>query len=122
MNVPGGGTVPLLAYDAMAMEIEVDLLTEWFYPAASGQKMTPDQRAEFFALWRAAFAKLDLSKPVLVLRDYHAENLMWLDDAKALRARACSISKTPSPARPPTTSSHCWKTPAATCPPRSPTP
>ncbi len=80
LNVPGGGTVPLLAYDAMAMEIEVDLLPEWFYPAASGNKLGDAQRAEFLALWRAAFAKLDLTKPVLTLRDYHDENLMWLDD------------------------------------------
>jgi N-acetylmuramate 1-kinase len=80
LAVPGASALPLLAYDAMAMEIEVDLLPEWFYPAASGKKMSADQRTEFLALWRAAFAKLDLSKPVLVLRDYHAENLMWLDD------------------------------------------
>ena len=79
LQVPSAGALPLLTYDAMAMEIEVDLLPEWFYPAAAGRKMSADQRAEFLALWRAAFAKLDLSKPVLVLRDYHAENLMWLD-------------------------------------------
>src|SRR5262249_8095302 len=29
-------------------------------------------------------AKLDLSKPVLVLRDYHAENLMWLDGRQGM--------------------------------------
>ncbi|MBI1213422.1 MAG: phosphotransferase [Alphaproteobacteria bacterium] len=80
LEVPGANALPLLAYDAMAMEIEVDLLADWFYPAASGRKMSTDQRAEYLALWRTAFAKLDLSKPVLVLRDYHAENLMWLDD------------------------------------------
>lgn len=84
MPVPGASAVPLLAYDAMAMEIEVDLLPEWFYPAASGAKMSADQRAEYLALWRAAFAKLDLSKPVVVLRDYHAENLMWLDDRSGI--------------------------------------
>ena len=84
LNVPGGGAVPLLAYDAMAMAIEVDLLAEWFYPAAGGGKMSDDQRAEFLALWRAAFAHLDLAKPVLVLRDYHAENLMWLDQRSGI--------------------------------------
>ena len=84
LAVPGADALPLLAYDAMAMEIEVDLLPEWFYPAASGAKMSADQRAEYLALWRAAFAKLDLSKPVLVLRDYHAENLMWLEDRSSI--------------------------------------
>jgi len=84
LQVPSADALPLLAYDAMAMEIEVDLLPEWFYPAASGKKMSPDQRAEFLAIWRQAFTKLDLSKPVLVLRDYHAENLMWLDDRRGI--------------------------------------
>jgi aminoglycoside/choline kinase family phosphotransferase len=84
LPVSGANAVPLLSYDAMAMEIEVDLLAEWFYPAASGAKMSADQRAEYLALWRAAFGKLDLSKPVMVLRDYHAENLMWLDDRSGI--------------------------------------
>lgn len=79
LPIPGGGAVPLLAYDAVAMEAEVDLLAEWFYPAASNARMGEDQRAAFLSLWRAAFAHLAHAKPVLVLRDYHAENLMWLD-------------------------------------------
>ena len=46
LPVPGGGAVPLLAYDAMAMEAEVDLLPEWFYPAASGNRIADDQHAD----------------------------------------------------------------------------
>jgi aminoglycoside/choline kinase family phosphotransferase len=84
LSVPGATALPLLAYDAIAMEIEVELLPEWFYPAAAGRKMSADQRAEYLALWRAAFTHLNLSKPVLVLRDYHAENLMWLDDRSGI--------------------------------------
>lgn len=79
LAVPGGGEVPLLAYDPLAMEAEVNLLAEWFYPAASGKTMPADMRAEYLALWREALQRLDHKSRVIVLRDYHAENLMWLD-------------------------------------------
>ena len=80
LAVPGGGEVRLLAYDPVAMEAEVLLLADWFYPAAAGAPLPPDARSEFVAAWRAALAQLPTNAPVTVLRDYHAENLMWLSD------------------------------------------
>ena len=52
--------------------------------------------------------------PVLVLRDYHADNLMVLDGAGVGAGSACSISRTRWPAIPPTISSRCCRTRAAT--------
>jgi len=79
LNVPGAGAVHLLGYDAVAMEAEVLLLPEWFIPAASGAPLASDAREEYLAAWRAALAQLKSDAPVVVLRDYHAENLMWMD-------------------------------------------
>lgn len=80
LDVPGAKPIHLLTYDPVAMEAEVLLLTEWFYPAASGNKISDAAREEFVHAWRQALAQLDLSDPIVVLRDYHAENLMWLPD------------------------------------------
>ena len=80
LPVPGAGHVPLLGYDTLAMEAEVKLLTEWFYPAASGHALADDAAQAFVAAWQSALSQLKTSDAVVVLRDYHAENLMWLDE------------------------------------------
>ena len=80
MRVPGADDVHLLAFDPVAMEAEVLLLTEWFYPAAAGKPIDASARDEFVAAWRAALALLPTDNAVMVLRDYHAENLMWLGE------------------------------------------
>jgi N-acetylmuramate 1-kinase len=64
-------------YDDAAMAREVGLFTEWYAPAVG---LTVDESG-FFEAWRKAWAEvleIALSNPVLVLRDYHADNLMVL--------------------------------------------
>ncbi|MBP6012869.1 MAG: phosphotransferase [Alphaproteobacteria bacterium] len=87
LRVPGAADVHLLSYDAVVMEAEALLLADWFFPAASGGPLAADAREAFVTAWRAALAQLKVSAPVMILRDYHAENLMWLDERKGL-ARA----------------------------------
>lgn len=87
LAVPGGPEVHLLAYDPVAMEAEVLLLTDWFFKAASGNEAPAEARAAFIAAWRAALARLPVDNAVMVLRDFHAENLMWLGDRQSV-ARA----------------------------------
>lgn len=65
-------------YDEAAMLREVRLFTEWYAPAVG---LTVDEKG-FDAAWRAVWGEvLDhvAADPVLVLRDYHAENLLLLD-------------------------------------------
>jgi aminoglycoside/choline kinase family phosphotransferase len=62
-------------YDDEAMAREVALFTAWYVPAVG---LAVDEDA-YFAAWRAAWAgvaKRAAENPVLVLRDYHADNLM----------------------------------------------
>jgi aminoglycoside/choline kinase family phosphotransferase len=64
-------------YDEAAMEREVGLLPQWYVPALA---LTVDE-PRYGATWRAIWADLlsDVAaRPVLVLRDYHADNLMVL--------------------------------------------
>lgn len=85
LRVPGDTNRHLLAYDSLAMLAEVQLLVDWFYPAAFGHKLPLSAVAEFEQVWREALALLRVGSPVVVLRDYHAENLMWLEDRTDVR-------------------------------------
>jgi N-acetylmuramate 1-kinase len=65
-------------YDMAFLMREARLTVEWYLPAATGATVPPDLAAEFEALTAEAFAPLSAGPPVPVLRDYHAENLIWL--------------------------------------------
>jgi aminoglycoside/choline kinase family phosphotransferase len=72
---PAPEDIPL--YDAEAMAREVLLFTEWYAPALGAQV---DERA-FLPAWHGAWGdvlRVAERHPVLVLRDYHADNLMVL--------------------------------------------
>ncbi len=62
-------------YDVAALAREVRLFIEWYAPALD---LTVDE-AGFMAAWEASWARVleeTQRAPVLVLRDYHADNLM----------------------------------------------
>ena len=64
-------------YDDSAMSREVLLFSEWYMPAL-GLEADPER---YLAAWREAWGEvlaIALGNPVLVLRDYHADNLMVL--------------------------------------------
>ena len=64
-------------YDEAAMEREVRLFTEWYAPALG---LDVDEDA-YLRAWKAAWGGVLAEvarRPVLVLRDYHADNLMVL--------------------------------------------
>lgn len=70
----------LSPYDASVYRREAALATDWYMPAVNGRP-TPDAlRAEYLDLIEAACAPHTPVPPVCVLRDYHAENLVWLPD------------------------------------------
>ncbi len=72
------GDVP--PYDGAVLHREADLLVEWYCPAVG---IEPD-RAGYTAAWDAVFDLARASRPVMVLRDYHAENLMLTEQGFGL--------------------------------------
>lgn len=73
----GSAHWPLLSYDRPAMHAEVNLLTEWWAGAHLGVKLSDGARADWALAWETAFDQLDSASPVVVLRDFHAENVLW---------------------------------------------
>jgi aminoglycoside/choline kinase family phosphotransferase len=57
---------------------EVQLLSEWYMPAMG----LDFDSGEFDRVWAQALAPLSDYQKVTVLRDYHAENIMLLDDGQ----------------------------------------
>ena len=62
--------------DALFLE-ELSLLPDWFMPLA-GLEATAGARRGFLALWRRLLPLARRAGECLVLRDYHADNLLWL--------------------------------------------
>ncbi len=69
-------------YDLNELRREVLLFTDWHLPAL-GIDVDP---GPFLDAWNGAFAYALGLPRVLVLRDYHADNLMWLADRPGVRA------------------------------------
>ena len=70
-------------YDEDALMREADLLPQWYAPAV-GMEVDPHGYRD---AWRNAWGGVleeSAARPVLVLRDYHADNLMVLADRPAL--------------------------------------
>ncbi|NOX39814.1 MAG: phosphotransferase [Alphaproteobacteria bacterium] len=64
-------------YSAEIYQREADLLVDWYMPAITGQEVTTEIKAQYQKLINNACGNLS-GPPVCVLRDYHAENLLWL--------------------------------------------
>lgn len=69
---------PVPPYDRAFILRETDLLIEWYCDALG---LSVDTEG-YAGAWNAAFDALPDMPVVTVLRDYHAENLMLLDDAR----------------------------------------
>lgn len=75
-----GWTPP--AYDRHFQIRETNLLVEWYLPGATGRAVSRDMACEFEALVAAALLGIPPRAPVAVMRDYHAENLLWLPERR----------------------------------------
>ena len=84
---------------------EAGLFTEWYAPAA-GLCGGRCRRLPCRMGPRRSRQSADDHRPVTVLRDYHAENIMLLDGAARW---ACSTSRTRSPVIPPMIWSRCCR-------------
>jgi aminoglycoside/choline kinase family phosphotransferase len=74
LHAAAPGALP--PYDMAVYQREAGLFPEWYMPAVG---LEADAEA-YRAAWREALAPVAGDRSVTVLRDYHAENIMLLDD------------------------------------------
>jgi aminoglycoside/choline kinase family phosphotransferase len=84
LPVPGHAPWPLLTYDALALKTATDLLPAWLPKLAPGLTFSDTALAAWDALWAPIHARGEAGANVFAHRDYHAENLIWLDDREGL--------------------------------------
>ena len=79
-----GGSWPLLDFDALALEVNADLFVEWL-PQAADVRIDDAQRARWEKIRDGLIVKALGFPRALTIRDYHAENLLWLPDRQGLQ-------------------------------------
>ncbi|MCI5047531.1 MAG: phosphotransferase [Aquisalinus sp.] len=71
-------------YDDVALLAETRLLTQWYLPYRRGLVVTDQMLQDYDGIWMELLEKLT-SPAVFVMRDYHAENLLWLPGRDGIR-------------------------------------
>jgi len=69
---------PISPYDRTALQIEVELLPDWYWQRSKSTAIPRHIRLEFIELWQPLWQHLEHSPRIWTLRDYHSPNLVWL--------------------------------------------
>ena len=64
---------------------EADLITKWYIPSATGHAVQKVSAKAYQYEISNTCNLIQNTAPVLVLRDYHAENLLWLPEREGLK-------------------------------------
>ncbi|HZZ36796.1 MAG TPA: phosphotransferase [Caulobacteraceae bacterium] len=75
-----GAAWPLLTYDNLALRTAGDLFTEWLPKLKPALMFDGAALDEWEAIWAPIRARGAAGASVFCLRDYHAENLIWLPE------------------------------------------
>jgi len=75
-----GGNWHILDYDGPALLAETELFLDWYVEKHLGRELSATDRQSWRDAWTALFPALATEASGLALRDYHAENLLWLPD------------------------------------------
>ncbi|MCF6198370.1 MAG: tRNA (adenosine(37)-N6)-threonylcarbamoyltransferase complex ATPase subunit type 1 TsaE [Hyphomicrobiaceae bacterium] len=80
LPVAHGEDYRLPFYNLEASSIELELLLDWFWPAARHEQAPDDLRAAYLKLWQEALMPVFQHSNNWVLRDFHSPNLIWLEE------------------------------------------
>lgn len=79
-----GGEWPVLSFDYLALTANVDLFAEWAPQRYVDFRMTDAQRLRWERVRENLIARAEDLPRALILRDTHAENLIWLPKREGL--------------------------------------
>lgn len=74
--------IELPAYSEQLLINEAMLLTEWYYPHLTGEPISDESRRAYIACWTRILRGLPRMDDTLVLRDFHVDNLIRLEDSQ----------------------------------------
>ena len=67
-------------FDRDAMMIEVELLLDWYVPAAFGKPANDEERRAFASAWNGVFDRLEDKEKGFVHRDFQSPNIVWREN------------------------------------------
>ncbi|MBK18218.1 MAG: aminoglycoside phosphotransferase [Rhodospirillaceae bacterium] len=73
-------------YDLGKLMSEAELFTDWFIPWATGGTLSENAKTDYRNNWQSLLSDQEAIPTSLVLRDYHVDNLMRLDNSKGIAA------------------------------------
>jgi N-acetylmuramate 1-kinase len=79
------GEWPLLDYDGLALAANADLFVDWAPRHADGIRVDDAARARWERIRDGLIAQAMGMTRAFTIRDYHAENLLWLPDRDGVR-------------------------------------
>jgi hypothetical protein len=72
-------------YSEEILEREVAAFAEWFLPEILSGSRLKEAQQSWKLLWRFLISSADLTPQVFVHRDFHVDNLCWLEEREGLR-------------------------------------
>ena len=79
LPLPGGSHYTVPPLDRGSLQIETELLIDWYWPALFGTPASAAIRADFAAAWDTSFTHILAAPRGWMLRDYHSPNLIALE-------------------------------------------
>jgi hypothetical protein len=76
----------LTSYDREKLLAEAALFIDWYMPPILGKVTVGELRNEYLRIWRDLAGLVEGQPETLVLRDFHADNLMWLAERPGIAA------------------------------------
>lgn len=76
LPLPGGASYAVPAFGREALEVELDLLLQWYFKLAPGRRQPEALSRSFFEAWSPFLDWLEGQPKDLALRDYHSPNLL----------------------------------------------
>ena len=72
--------IQLPDYNAEALMKELLLLVDWYFPILNDKPLSSSLRNEYIEIWQEILSRINYKTSCMVLRDYHVDNLMLLND------------------------------------------
>jgi aminoglycoside/choline kinase family phosphotransferase len=80
-------TIPdnLTNYDDEKLFTEVTIFVDWYMAGIIGDSVPDYIKNDFLDIWQKLISNIQINHKTLVLRDFHADNLMWLPNRDGIR-------------------------------------
>jgi aminoglycoside/choline kinase family phosphotransferase len=72
------------SYNQESLLEEAILLLDWYFPVLTGSSIAENLRQEYIQAWKKIFNSLHYAEECFVLRDYHIDNLIWMEDREGV--------------------------------------